>query len=128
MSTVTSGRVHSASTLASGGVRSLIGCFACTLLIVACVTDQALVSLDFLHWPGVTAALLVVIGLPHGALDIDLMIHAADDPDRFSLSRSLLLHRHHFGRTSALVGSASWCTSVHAAAFCISLWRRLVGP
>jgi beta-carotene 15,15'-dioxygenase len=92
MLTVTNGGTQSAPILESGGVRSIIGCFACTLLVVASVIDQALVSLDFLHWPGATAALLVVMGLPHGALDIELMIHAADDPDRFSLSRSLLAY------------------------------------
>jgi beta-carotene 15,15'-dioxygenase len=76
--------------LGGRGARSIIGCVACTLLILACVTDRTVGSLDCLDWPGATAGLLVVMGLPHGALDIELMIHAADDPHRFSLSRSLL--------------------------------------
>jgi beta-carotene 15,15'-dioxygenase len=92
MFTVVNGHTQSVPLRGSGDLRSIIGCFACALLIVACVTDQVLVSLDFLDWPGATAVLLLVMGLPHGALDIELMIHAADDPARFSLSRSLLAY------------------------------------
>jgi beta-carotene 15,15'-dioxygenase len=71
-------------------VRSTIGCFACALLILACVIDHGGGKFDFLDWPGVTAALILIIGLPHGALDIEIMVCATDDQADFSLMRALL--------------------------------------
>jgi beta-carotene 15,15'-dioxygenase len=72
--------------------RSQIGCFACSLLILCCIVDRGVGSLDFLDWPGLAAALLLIAGLPHGALDIELLINSADDPVHFSVTASIILY------------------------------------
>ena len=71
-------------------VRSKIGCVACALLMLACAVDHGSGTLDFLDWPGVTAAVLLVTGLPHGALDIELLRAASGGSSRFFVTRSLL--------------------------------------
>ncbi len=90
MATFSTALLPASTAAETGQSRSSIGCFACALLVLACIVDQGLGPLDVLEWPGVTAALLVIMGLPHGALDIELLISAADDPERFPLTRSLV--------------------------------------
>jgi beta-carotene 15,15'-dioxygenase len=76
----------------SGVGRSTIGCVACALLAVAGVIDFTLGRFDLLDWPGLTAGLILVVGLPHGSLDIELLINAKDDPAHFSLAGSLIAY------------------------------------
>ena len=82
------------STLAPGPrpMRSTIGCFACALLLVACAIDYGGGTIDFLDWPGATAAMLLLTGLPHGALDIEVLRVAVHDTFHFSLMRALLVY------------------------------------
>lgn len=54
-------------------VRSRIGCVACVLLMLACALDHGRDTFDLAVLPGTTAFLLLVTGLPHGALDIELL-------------------------------------------------------
>jgi beta-carotene 15,15'-dioxygenase len=72
--------------------RSLIGCFACSLLSLCCLVDHGQGSVDFLKWPGMTAAILLIAGLPHGALDIELLINSADDPAHISVTASVVVY------------------------------------
>jgi beta-carotene 15,15'-dioxygenase len=72
--------------------RSKIGSFACLLLIVCCIADRGVVRLDFLDWPGITAALLLVAGLPHGALDVELLTKRADDLTHISIMTSVAVY------------------------------------
>jgi beta-carotene 15,15'-dioxygenase len=53
--------------------RSFIGCCACGLLAAACVVDRGRGGLDLFDWAGPSACLLLVVGVPHGALDIELL-------------------------------------------------------
>jgi beta-carotene 15,15'-dioxygenase len=66
--------------------RSTIGSFACSLLILCCIVDRCMVRFDLLDWPSATAGLLLIAGLPHGALDIELLINAAEDPAHSSVT------------------------------------------
>ena len=72
--------------------RSEIGSFACLLLIVCCIADCGVVRLDFLDWPGFTAALLLVAGLPHGALHGELLTNRADDLTHISITTSVAVY------------------------------------
>jgi beta-carotene 15,15'-dioxygenase len=53
--------------------RSVIGCGACFLLASAFVIDRGGGGLDLLEWAGPSACLLLAAGMPHGALDIELL-------------------------------------------------------
>jgi beta-carotene 15,15'-dioxygenase len=72
--------------------RSKIGCFACSILILSCIVDRGTGSINFLDWPGAAAGLLLVAGLPHGALDIELLINKADDSTNFSVTASVFVY------------------------------------
>ena len=72
--------------------RSKIGSFACLLLILCCIADRGVGRLDFLDWPGMTAAFLLVAGLPHGALDVELLTNWADDPAHISVTSSVIAY------------------------------------
>jgi beta-carotene 15,15'-dioxygenase len=72
--------------------RSVIGCVACALLITACLVDRGLGTVDLLRYPGATAALLLLMGLPHGALDIELLLSGVSSPGRGWLAGSLLVY------------------------------------
>jgi beta-carotene 15,15'-dioxygenase len=72
--------------------RSVIGGFACSLLLLAVLADAALGNLDLQHWPVATALLILAAGLPHGALDIELLLNSAEDPTQFSITESVLAY------------------------------------
>jgi beta-carotene 15,15'-dioxygenase len=70
--------------------RSAVGCVACAVLIIACGAQQFGHSVDVLKWPGTTASTILLFGMPHGALDIELLKFRSDRAAPFSLFRSLL--------------------------------------
>jgi beta-carotene 15,15'-dioxygenase len=83
--------------------RSVIGCIACGLLILACVIDRGQGSLDFLDWPGHTAIVVLIMGLPHGALDIEILKTAKGNSAQFRFVRSIVSYV-----SAVLIALAFW--------------------
>lgn len=73
-------------------VRSRIGCSACALLLLACALDRDSGTFDLAMLPGTTALLLLLTGLPHGALDIELLKAKAGHSPSFLLRRLVLAY------------------------------------
>jgi beta-carotene 15,15'-dioxygenase len=90
--------------------RSKIGCIACSLLLLICVVDRCLGGFDLLDWPSATAGFLLIAGLPHGALDIELLTNAADDGTHFSVTALVAIYV-----SLALSVALLWCVLPTAA-------------